>query len=185
MGHVEIDSFVSKFKMLWSAGVDASLNFESKPGEVFISLNCKVGRVLPPPAVPLSSVVPKHRSPSYYRRQARRKASRECSSEPPVAEQANEVVDINIMETNSEVTEEAAADYCEDAEDSTDAESEGEYEVQVGGSETRSEEVSQESSGYIDNEASDDLGDQLRSLIQESKKQRERWERLKVSEENG
>ena len=42
MEDVEIDSFLKKFKMLRNAGYDASLNFESKLGEVFISLNCKV-----------------------------------------------------------------------------------------------------------------------------------------------
>ena len=76
MDYGEIDNLVNKFKELWIAGYDAKLNLESKLGKVFVSLNCKVGRILPPPTSRLSSVAPKCRSPSYYRRQARRKASR-------------------------------------------------------------------------------------------------------------
>ena len=70
----EIDSFVNKFKLLWSAGHDASLSLESKLGEVCISLNCKVGRITPPPSSHFTS---KYRSPSYFRRQERRKAARD------------------------------------------------------------------------------------------------------------
>ena len=51
---------------------------ECKLGEVFITLNCKDGRtVLPSPSTPSYAAVIKSRSPSYFRRQARRRASRE------------------------------------------------------------------------------------------------------------
>ena len=44
-----------------------------------ISLSCKVGRTSPPPILPSSVFVssPRHRSPSYFRRQVRRKAYRD------------------------------------------------------------------------------------------------------------
>merc|ERR1712045_583031 len=90
--------------MLRNAGYDASLNFESKLGEVFISLNCKVGRLLPPPTTP--SPVSKQRSPSYYRRLARRKAMRDLGSESSVvAEQVN-----SGASNKSEDADEAPAD---------------------------------------------------------------------------
>ena len=79
MAQTEIDSFVKKFKSLWNSGFNATLNLESKLGEVEIALNCKVGRVSPPPSVPPTffSSSPRNRSPSYFRRQARRRASRD------------------------------------------------------------------------------------------------------------
>ena len=76
MVHCEIDSFVNKFKLLWRAGYDTSLSLESKLGEVHINLSCKVGRSIPPPS---SRITPKYRSPSYFRRQERRRAARESS----------------------------------------------------------------------------------------------------------
>ena len=55
MDHVEIDSFVKKFKLLWGAGYDTTLNFESKLGEMHINLSCKVGRIIPLPSTPSSA----------------------------------------------------------------------------------------------------------------------------------
>ena len=81
MDRAEIDSFVNKFKALCDAGYNASLNLESKLGEVFVNLSCKVGRTTPPPFTPPAptpvDAVSKYRSPSYYRRQARHKATRD------------------------------------------------------------------------------------------------------------
>ena len=78
MATLHIDSFVDQFKKLWGAGIEASLNVESKLGEVYVSLNCKVGRITPPsPASQSPFLRPKYRSPSYYRRQERRKEERE------------------------------------------------------------------------------------------------------------
>ena len=71
----EIDSFVNKFRLLWTAGHDASLTLESKLGEVYVSLNCKVGRIVPPSITLTVAASPKFRSPSYSRRQIRRKAA--------------------------------------------------------------------------------------------------------------
>ena len=42
--NMEIDSVVSKFKLLKDAGYEASLNLDTMLGEVKISLSCKVGR---------------------------------------------------------------------------------------------------------------------------------------------
>ena len=98
MAGVDIDSFVNKFKSLWSAGHNATLNIESKLGEVEISLRCKIGRSSPPPSTPFSSfgLSPKYRSPSYYRRQARRKDRRKLNDSAeedhfiPLADQVSE-----------------------------------------------------------------------------------------------
>ena len=170
MDDAEIDSFVRKFKLLRGAGIDASLNLESKLGEVFISLNCKVGRVSPPPDAP-TNAPSKPRSPSYYRRLARRKAARDLNMEVEVvAEQArDEVITNKIETTSSEDAEEAK-------EDDSDEEA-ADYEEDVA-SESRLEDADQGSM------LSGDLSKQLFSLIQESKKQRENWDRLKDSEQN-
>ena len=170
MEDVEIDSFVKKFKMLRSVGYDATLNLESKLGEVFITLNCKVGRVLPPPSTP-TSVVFKHRSPFYYRRLARRKAARDSNSEHVVlAEQAND----GPMESDSENAEEAHEHDNEEVEESTVALTDDEDEVEV-------EDVCTETA----DEVSDDLSEQLNALIMESRKHREHWDKLKIAEQNG
>ena len=93
----EIKRFIRKFKSLRTAGYNASLNMECKLGEVFITLNCKVGRtVLPSPSTPSYAAVIKSRSPSYFRRQARRRASREnmdVQAENVCATTAEEVKD--------------------------------------------------------------------------------------------
>ena len=80
MVNSEIDSFVAQFRSLWSAGYQATLNLESNLGEVSITLNCKVGRNDPPEVLSPSPILlhSKHRSPSYFRRQARRKAERDA-----------------------------------------------------------------------------------------------------------
>ena len=94
MEDIEIESFIRKFKSLRATGYNATLNMECKLGEVFITLNCKVGRSLPPsPSTPIYAAGPKSRSPSYFRRQARRRASRECKNEDcaSAAEEVKEV----------------------------------------------------------------------------------------------
>ena len=99
MAEKEIDSFVLKFKTLRAAGIEATLNVETKLGEVSISINCKVGRDLPPPLMSPSGTVisgKPYRSPSYYRRQARRRAERKAQMvvelKPPSSDQADDEV---------------------------------------------------------------------------------------------
>ena len=77
MAEIEIDSFVRKFKLLWAAGHDAVLSLDSKLGAIHIDLNCKIGRIVPPPATPLMNdgfTLNKRMSPSRQRRRARRAA---------------------------------------------------------------------------------------------------------------
>ena len=80
---MEIDYFIDHFKMLKKAGYKANLNLETKLGEVYITFNCKVGRVEPPLVSPSSSLISNRklcRSLSYYRRQSRRRAERNTSN---------------------------------------------------------------------------------------------------------
>ena len=78
----EIDQVVAQFKSLLRIGHEASLKLECKIGEVLISLNCKVGWNEPPMSATLTNfdVSRKYRSPSYYRRQVRRRSERESRS---------------------------------------------------------------------------------------------------------
>ena len=169
----EIDNFVKKFKMLRGAGYDASLNLESKLGEVYISLSCKVGRVLSPSTTP-TCVVTKRRSPSYYRRLARRKAARDLNLEQSiVAEKANNEVNTIAVQPGLEGAEETEA---VDAEESTAMSAEYEEDEVVD-----DEEACQET----DDELSEDLSSQLNALIEESKKQRENLEKFRDSDQNG
>ena len=118
MAQCEIDSFVKKFKLLWSAGYDSSLNLESKLGEVYVTLNCKVGRSIPPPTSPISPA--KYRSPSYFRRQERRKAARESeflvSSEAACNIKTDEVFDtVESSEATKKVEELESQAFEQDA----------------------------------------------------------------------
>ena len=53
MADTEIESFVQKLKSLRGAGLEATLSLDAILGEVWITMNCKVGNV--PPAQPVPS----------------------------------------------------------------------------------------------------------------------------------
>ena len=77
MAHLEIESFVLKFRNLCSAGYKATLSVEAEDGKASICLKADIGYVPPSFPPPHSHGPPPrvHRSPSYYRRQERRKAA--------------------------------------------------------------------------------------------------------------
>ena len=85
MVNEEIDFIVANFKSLLGIGHEASLKLECKLGEVWMNLSCKVGRNEPPLTVPapkcdVNVSRKNHRSPSYFRRQARRRSARESQT---------------------------------------------------------------------------------------------------------
>ena len=104
----EIDSFVNHFKFLWSQGYEASMNVESKLGEVMITLSCKARRNELPGTPPPSffSTPMYRRSPSYYRRQARRKAERDVKIMS--FEEASTPVDAPTVQAEAKVVERSA-----------------------------------------------------------------------------
>ena len=70
MAFIEIDSFVAKFKTLWHAGLEASLNIEAENGKAYVTLKAGLGHIPPPP--PHDGYVPRFgRGPAYHRRQAK------------------------------------------------------------------------------------------------------------------
>ena len=71
---IELESFILKFKHLCSAGINASLNVNSFHGKAVITLHAELGSFNAPEKV--AQTPSKHRSPSYHRRLARRKAAR-------------------------------------------------------------------------------------------------------------
>ena len=71
MAHIEIDSFVSKFKSLVSAGVKASLKFNSLNSEVSVALEANLGSL--PVKTWCSLNNSPRRGPSYFRRQQKRR----------------------------------------------------------------------------------------------------------------
>ena len=87
--NIEIDSFVMKFKFLLSNGFKASLNVEAQDGEAYITLKAGLGRIQhlskSAPSFSYADCV-KQRSPSYYRRQDRRRQSRQNMTGGVVAE---------------------------------------------------------------------------------------------------
>ena len=86
----EIDSFILKFKNLQYAGQKAILTLEAENGKALISLKAELGYLSPPDyllptqtrytAAPI--VTRLHRSPSYFRRQERRRQAAYAAVEP-------------------------------------------------------------------------------------------------------
>ena len=181
MADKEIDSFVQKFKMLRVAGMEATLNLETKLGEVWMSLNCKVGRDVPPPPMsPSATGVGRrksYRSPSYYRRQARRRAEREAQivdgSKSPLADQA-----INEIDVEADAEKESDSAVVEDAtdidEESMGSEDEVETDVDIEVKQIQLEQKSKLKS--MDPEPC--ISTELDTLIQQSQKNRVLWEKF-------
>ena len=130
MACVELDSFLTKFKSLQFAGIEATLTVESKNGEAFVTLKAGLGYLQPPPD---GFPPPRgyhghgrhqrvHRGPAYFRRQERRKAAKdqvEAAVQNDVTSPAVEVGDIGVSEETQEVNdvaEEATDEICEEAE---------------------------------------------------------------------
>ena len=184
MADAEIESFVKKFKLLRGAGMEASLKLETKLGEVFISINCKVGRDMPPPTLsPAAHVNPSkiRRSPSYFRRQVRRRAIREAhtidvTSASSAAEEATAQV----------VAEEVAFQNCMKSaavDDGTDINEETEEDTEKEDEET--EVVAEIDQGMLYQKNSMEaiepdicLSMELDSLIRQSEKNRDLWEKF-------
>ena len=85
MSMSELQNFVNKFHQLRQAGYTAHLNVDAKAGQSWVSLCVMLG------SGPVKR--PKHRSPSYLKRQERRKAAQlaaENSSRESDAEKASE-----------------------------------------------------------------------------------------------
>ena len=95
--NIEIDSFVMKFKFLLNNGFKASLNVEAQDGEAYITLKAGLGRIQHLKSAPSFSYADcvKQRSPSYYRRQDRRRQSRQNMTGGVVAE-CHDTSEINV-----------------------------------------------------------------------------------------
>ena len=76
--HRELDSFLSKFRYLSSAGFKAVISFKSEDFVTRVCLDVELPFVFPPSDLPPPSNVtsspkfPRTRSPSYYRRRLQR-----------------------------------------------------------------------------------------------------------------
>ena len=102
----EIESFISKFKFLTSAGCKASLNFTSDSGRISVTLSANLGHCLPPPLVNQTSSPPNRprRGAAYLRRQLRRKQDAEkypTISSDQVENEATPIKEVNSLETDA------------------------------------------------------------------------------------
>ena len=120
MAHIEIDRFVSKFKHLWSLGLDATIKVETHAGQAWVNL--QVGLGCPPLPqqyhLPQQHGRPRHHhvGPTQHRRRERRAAAREQNlagnQEDPVGEEAadliaEEVIDVINDAEDPDLAEEA------------------------------------------------------------------------------
>ena len=84
MARVEIDSFYTKFKHLLNAGYDATISFEARKGEAFVTLHAGLGLLsgkIDQGFEQNNGFRKRNRGPSYLRRQDRRKVQREVVSD--------------------------------------------------------------------------------------------------------
>ena len=180
MADVELSSFVKKFQSLRRSGYDASLNIESKLGEIFITLSCKVGRDIPPPSPPSPSMpinVSRNRSPSYFRRQARRQAMRQNLQNSESCKSETEQVVEESADTEVHTAEKTAAAAIEDEEELSEADEDDD----TGTADTVRDTVQQIrvfAVNDVGNTTYDELGVQLEAAIKESQSRREHWERM-------
>ena len=124
MAHCEVDSFVSKFKHLWHAGVKASLRIEAVNGQASVILSAGLGPI-PPPDHPHGhhGLPPRHhRGPAYHRRQERRRAAREAADQTPSVEELDDVIPAAQAGDTSAVLIEQAVKSKESSEDEKMAE---------------------------------------------------------------
>ena len=107
MSHCEVDSFLTKFKQLWHAGIEATLTVKTVNGGATIALTAGLG---PIPGLPHHVHHSwQHRGAAYYRRQdkcqeARSQAERQAADHESTAKKATEVSDVsaNTVHTTAE-----------------------------------------------------------------------------------
>ena len=110
----ELNSFLTKFKQMCSAGYHATLQLRSENGRATVSFNVDLGELLLPPSI--SQLVRRRRSPGYYRRQEKRKEARKAEAacnekivrEAPAASTVD-TVEKQSMEGNATIAEETVA----------------------------------------------------------------------------
>ena len=109
MAHIEVDSFVTKFKYLWHSGFKTSLIIEAENGEALVTLKSNLGVIQPPHhGGPQRGQFHRYRGPSYQRRQEKRQASRTAAGLNTAEEVEN---------TNSELSVSASAEQAEPAKE--------------------------------------------------------------------
>ena len=175
---LELTSFLTKFKQLCNAGLEASLLLKSKNGIASVSLEVTLGPLLEssPKANQGDAAATKRkrkRSPAYYRRQNNRRNARMSN------ESQNAAVEVGVHEINDDML------TSEDKEvtDDTEADITGQTDKSV--SDTSSDdEVIEVDSDSLKTGTEMDLSEQLDSLIRESRRNRDIWDQLKCTEEN-
>ena len=91
MAALEIESFVTKYKHLCCVGIDATLLFECKDGETFVTFKANLGNSANIPSAPAQ-----YRNAAYGRRQVRRQAARK-STQTSEAVEATVPKGVNII----------------------------------------------------------------------------------------
>ena len=121
MSGKELDNFVYKFHQLRRAGMTAHLDMDTHAGQAWVGLRVMLGPVKVQQQHQRCPPAAKNRSPSYYRRQERRKAAREMEKAKVNAEEAiakAKDVSEDAIQAAVEATEKVTNDEQETAEDS-------------------------------------------------------------------
>ena len=183
---LELTSFLTKFKQLCNAGLEASLLMKSTNGIASVSLEVTLGALLEssPKAdqyVPFVTKKKRKRSPAYYRRQDLRRNARMSSLSD---ESTNAAVEVNIGEKGAntctsevkKVTVNAEADVAD--RDQTDESMSDELDTEL------EDGVIKINSDSIMTATEMDVSEQLDSLIKESRRNRDIWDQQRYKEQN-
>ena len=111
----ELQSFLWKFHQLRKSGVTAHLDVDTHAGQAWVGLRVMLGPIQHQP-----SSMQRHRSPSYFRRQEKRRAARQSSEESDkvvagdAATKVNEEIRTSTIEKNAEEASKVDNDFsCE------------------------------------------------------------------------
>ena len=164
---LELSSFLTKFKRLCNAGLEASLKLNCKNGQTSVSLDVVLGPLQSTLNATTNTSSPsavkqrRKRSPAYYRRQELRRAA---AKQPTNNDSTVEADEVDIVMSDEEL-DEADEVFNENAivtEESLD-------------------DTIEEDENELEYEADNDIGLELEQLINESKRKRDVWDKFKGS----
>ena len=102
----ELNSFLTKFHQLRKSGATAHLDVDTHAGQAWVGLRVMLGPIQHQP-----SSSQRHRSPSYFRRQERRRAARENAGEATTAAENSESGEVSKHNSNAAQVPDSISEY--------------------------------------------------------------------------
>ena len=133
MDMTQLQSFIFKFHQLWAAGETAHLDLDTHAGKAWVGLHVNLDQVHQQP----NPSRPQRRSPSYYRRQEKRRAAGATAAETSEVETRAEEASTTTVDTYEEAT---PAEEVSDAVVESAEKVDGDQEIEIKNAEQAPEE---------------------------------------------